>query len=121
MYDPGESLTYKLVYTTFMIPHSPLSYQPPSPQDQPALLDSSLDPPDILLHVLPIQLSRLGVGGAVRVWIVQQTLDRREDRGDIIRRRPAVLEDVKAELAVCVNVWMEHARKEFDGGGLVGV
>src|SRR5882762_8500764 len=76
---------------------------------QPTLLHSSLDPSDVLLHVLPIQLCRLCVSWTIWIWIVQQTLDRCEDRCDIVRRRPAILEDVKAELAVRIHVWMEHS------------
>lgn len=52
---------------------------------------------------------------------MQQTLDARQDRRHIIRRGPAVLQDVEAELAVGVDVRMEHAREEFDSGRLVWV
>ena len=52
---------------------------------------------------------------------MQQTLNRRQDRGDIVRRGPPVLENVEAELAVGVHVGVEHAREELDGRGFVGV
>lgn len=88
---------------------------------EPALLNSRPDAPDVLLHVLPIKLCSLGVGGAVRVRVVQEGLDGREDRGDVVGGRPAVLEDVEAQLAVRVDVRVEHAREELDGWRLVGV
>ena len=52
---------------------------------------------------------------------MQQTLDRRQDRSDVVRRRPPVLKNVEAELAVGVHVWMKHARQELYGGWFVGV
>lgn len=52
---------------------------------------------------------------------MQQTLDGCEDGGDIVRRRPTVLEDVETQLSVSVDVGVEHARQKFDGGGFIGV
>lgn len=88
---------------------------------QPAVLDCRPHPPHVLLHVLAIELRRLRVCGAVRVRIVQQALDGGQDRRDVVRRRPSVLEDVEAELPVRVHVRMEHSREEFHGRGLVRV
>ena len=45
---------------------------------------------------------------------MEKTLNARQDRGDIVCRAPSVLQDVKAELAVVVHVWVEHARQELD-------
>lgn len=58
---------------------------------------------------------RIGVG------VVEQTLDRRQDGSDVVRRTPPVLEDVKTELPVGVDVGVEHLGEEADGRGLVGV
>ena len=88
---------------------------------QPAVLDGGTHAPDVLLHVLPVQLSSLGVGGAVRVGVVQETLDGSEDGGNIVRGGPSILEDIQAELAVRVHVRMEHAREELDGRWLVRI
>jgi len=88
---------------------------------QPAILDRRPHPSHVLLHVLAVKLRRLRVRGAVRVRIVQQALDGREDRRDVVRRRPSVLENVEAELPVRVHVRMEHPREEFYRRGLVRV
>jgi len=66
-------------------------------------------------------LRRLRVRRAVRVGIMKQTLDARQDCSDVVCGRPSVLQDVKAELAVCVHIRVEHAREELDGRRLVGV
>ena len=47
---------------------------------------------------------------------MQEALNGCEYRGDIIGRRPSILQDVETQFSVRVNVRMEHARKEFDGG-----
>ena len=52
---------------------------------------------------------------------MQQTLDRRQNRGDVVRRRPPVLKDVETEFAIGVHVRVEHAREELDRWWLVGV
>jgi hypothetical protein len=41
-------------------------------------------------------------------------LDAGQDCSNVVRRTPAVLEDVQTELSVVVDVWMEHAREELD-------
>ena len=50
------------------------------------------------------------VGLPVRVGVVQETLDARQDGGNVVGGRPAVLQDVQTELAVGVNVRVEHLR-----------
>lgn len=52
---------------------------------------------------------------------MQQTLDRSQDGRDVIRRRPAVLQDVEAQFSVGVDVGVEHFRDELDDGRLVRV
>lgn len=48
-------------------------------------------------------------------------LNTRQDGGNIICWAPAVLEDIKAELAGSVHIRMEHLADEFDTGRLVGI
>lgn len=88
---------------------------------EPALLDGGADAANILFHVLAVELRGLCIGGAVWVWIVEEGLDGGQDGGNIVCGGPSVLEDVETELAVGVDVWMEHAGEELDGGRLVGV
>lgn len=76
---------------------------------KPALLDGRFDSPDVLLHVLAVQLRCLSVRRAVWVGVVQETLNGSEDGGYVVRRRPAILENVQTELAIGVDIWMEHA------------
>ncbi|KAI9069717.1 hypothetical protein FKP32DRAFT_42608 [Trametes sanguinea] len=88
---------------------------------EPALLDRRPHPAHVLLHVLPVELRRLRVRRAVRVRVVQERLDRGQDRRDVVRRRPPVLEDVQAELPVRVHVRVEHPRQELHRRRLVRV
>lgn len=44
-----------------------------------------------------------------------------EDGGNVIRRTPSILEDVKAQLATGINVGMEHGADEFDSWWFVRV
>lgn len=88
---------------------------------QPALLHRRLHSSHILLHILPIKLCGFRISWAIRVRVMQQTLYRCQDRGDIIRRGPSILEDVQTELAVGVYIRVEHPGKELDSRGLVGV
>lgn len=48
-------------------------------------------------------------------------LNRCQDGGHVIRRAPAVLEDVEAELAIGVHIWVEHLGDEADRWWLVWV
>ena len=50
-----------------------------------------------------------------------QRLDAGEDGGHIIGGTPAVLQDVQADPAVCVDVGVEHLGKEFDDRGFVRI
>jgi hypothetical protein len=49
-----------------------------------------------------------------RIWIIQQALHTRQNRHDIIRRTPPILQDIQTQLSIIVYVWMEHFRYEFD-------
>lgn len=88
---------------------------------EPALLHGSSNAPNVLLHILAIKLSRLRIGRAIRVRIMKEGLDGSEDGSDVVSGRPAILENVEAELAVGVDVGVEHSREELDGWGFVGV
>lgn len=97
---------------------------------EPRLFNCDLDAAHILLHVLTVELRGLCIGGTsegsattgvkmvvgapVGVWVMKEALDGRQDGGDVVCGAPPVLEDVEAELAIGVNVWMEHAGEEFD-------
>lgn len=48
-------------------------------------------------------------------------MDGGEDSGDVVGRTPSVLENIETEVAVGVNVGMDHFGEEFDGGRIVGV
>ena len=48
-------------------------------------------------------------------------LYRRQDGSNIIRRTPAVLQDIQTQLAGAVDVGVEHLRDEFHAGGFIGV
>lgn len=83
-------------------------------------------PLDVFLHVVAIQIGCFCVCGAVRalveapkakrmigctpvrVWIVQQTLYARQDGGNVVRRTPSILQDIEAEFAIGVDVWVKH-------------
>lgn len=88
---------------------------------QPALFDSSLYSPNIFLHIFPVQLCCLCVGGTVRIRIVQQTLDGRKDRGYVVCWRPPILQDIKTQLSIGIYIWVEHSREELHSGRLVGI
>ena len=88
---------------------------------QPTLLNSQLHPPNILLHILPIQLRRLRIRRTIRVRIVQQTLYARQDRSNVIRRRPPILQNIQTQLPIRIHVGVEHPREELDSGRFVRV
>ena len=52
---------------------------------------------------------------------MKEALNGGEDSSNVVSRRPAILEDVEAELSIGVDVRVEHAGEEFDGGRFVGV
>lgn len=45
---------------------------------------------------------------------MQERLDAGQYRGNVIRRRPSVLQDVEAKSAIIVDVGMEHLGNELD-------
>ena len=55
------------------------------------------------------------------IWVVQQTLHTRQDGRNIICRTPTVLQYIQTQLAVMINVRMEHFGYEADGRWFVGV
>lgn len=57
----------------------------------------------------------------VRPASSRSPLDAGQNGSDVICRTPAVLEDIQAELARGVDIWMEHLADELDRGGLVGI
>jgi hypothetical protein len=87
----------------------------------PALLDRLPHSLGVLFAVVLVEIARLDVGRTARVGIVEQALHTRQDRRHVIGRTPAVLQDVEAQLAGRVDVWVEHLRDELDAGRLVGV
>ena len=60
-----------------------------------------------LAHVRDLRHQRV-----VRVWVRQQRADGEQHLGDGQRRAPLVLEDVQADVAVAVDVRVEHLRLE---------
>lgn len=57
----------------------------------------------------------------VRIRVMQQTLNTRQNRCHIVRRTPTVLQDIETELAVGVNVRVEHLAEELYDRGFVRV
>jgi len=52
---------------------------------------------------------------------MQQTLNTRQNRRDIISRTPPILQDIQTQLSVRVHVRVKHLREEFDGRRFVRV
>ena len=52
---------------------------------------------------------------------MQQALHARKNGCDIVGGAPSVLENVETQLAVCIDIGVEHAREKLDRGRLVGV
>jgi hypothetical protein len=52
---------------------------------------------------------------------VQETLDAGQDRSNVIRGAPSVLQDVQTQFSVCIHVWVEHPREELHSWWLVWV
>lgn len=48
-------------------------------------------------------------------------LDARQDRRDIIRRTPSVLQNIQTKLARAIDVWVKHRTDELDSWGFVRV
>ena len=87
----------------------------------PALLHNIPHPSVVLPSILVVEAAGLGVGRTGGVGIAQQALDAGEDGRDVVDGTPLVLQDVEADLAVVVDVGVEHLGEEADVGGLVGV
>ena len=52
---------------------------------------------------------------------MQQTLNTRQNRRDVISRTPPVLQDVQTQFAIGIHVGMKHFGKKLDGGWFVGI
>eukprot|EP00563_Minutocellus_polymorphus_P021434 CAMPEP_0197721714 /NCGR_PEP_ID=MMETSP1434-20131217/4679_1 /TAXON_ID=265543 /ORGANISM="Minutocellus polymorphus, Strain CCMP3303" /LENGTH=142 /DNA_ID=CAMNT_0043306771 /DNA_START=306 /DNA_END=731 /DNA_ORIENTATION=- len=91
------------------------------PIHRPSSAPQSPYPPVVLPPVLVVEAAGLGVGGTGGVGIAQQALDAGQNGRDVVDRAPLVLEDVEADLAVVVDVGVEHFGEEADVRGLVGV
>lgn len=48
-------------------------------------------------------------------------MDTSKNRCHVVRGTPAVLEDVKTEFTIRINIGVEHFAQKFHTGGLVGV
>ena len=70
--------------------------------------------------VLP-QLRRLAVERALHVGVAQHALDGQEHRAHVVRRRPLLLENVEADVAVLVHIGVVAGRLKLDRGRRVGV
>ena len=73
------------------------------------LAHNLLDAP-LVLHAVPLEhVVRLGLGGRLRVGVVEQVLDAQEDLLDRDGRLPRLLlvQDRKADGAGRVDVWVE--------------
>lgn len=115
----------------------------------PALLYRFLDPLCVFLAVVLVEVRSLDVGRRGGIGIIQETarilaepklsqphnlihnpifllyislpLNTRQDRRNIIRRTPPVLQDIQAQLPSGVDIGMEHLADELDRGWLVWV
>ena len=87
----------------------------------PRPLHHLLHAPVVLPPVGAVQPRGLGVGRRVRVGIAQQRLHRRQHGRDVVDRRPRLLQDVKADAAVGVDVGVVHLGDELDQRRAVGV
>ena len=52
---------------------------------------------------------------------MQQTLNAGQDSCNVVGGTPSILQNVEAQLAICIDIGMKHSREEFDGGGFIGV
>jgi len=62
----------------------------------------------VFVPVRLVHVRDLGDQRVVGVWIRQQGADGQQHLGYSERGAPLVLEDVKADASIAVNVWMEH-------------
>jgi len=87
----------------------------------PRLLHRFPHPFCILSSVVFVEVGCLDVGWRARVWIVQETLNTRQDSRHIVCRTPPVLQDIQAEFACGVYVGVEHVADKLDRGWFIGV
>ena len=52
---------------------------------------------------------------------MKETLNARKNGSNVICWTPSILENVQAELAICVDVRMEHSREELDSRGFIWI
>lgn len=117
--------------------------QPIIPLILPTLLHCLPHPLGVFFPVVLVEVRRLDVGRRASIRVVKQTvpaasasplsfciadssvyispLNARQDSSNIVRRAPAVLQDVQAQLPGGVDVGVEHLADELDGWRLVGV
>jgi len=75
----------------------------------------------VLFPVFLIETSCLVIRGGIWIWITKEWLDRSEDRGDVVRGTPLILEYVQADWSVCINIRVEHFRGETNFGCFVWI
>ena len=72
------------------------------------LFNHGSDPTAIFLIVLLVHDRSCGIRWRIRVGIRQKGLYRSQNTWNIIDRRPHVLQNIKTNRAISVDVWMEH-------------
>ena len=56
-----------------------------------------------------------------RVWLVGRPLNAGQNGCYVICWAPSILQNIQAEFASTVDVWVKHLADEFDAGRLVGI
>lgn len=87
----------------------------------PALLYNLLDTSIVFSLILREQTSCLRICWGVGIWVRQEGLDGRQNGCNIVDRTPLVLQNVKADAAICIDVRMEHFCDEAHCGRLAWV
>ena len=80
---------------------------------QPRILHDHLHPLIILPHRVSKQHRRFTIRRRIWIRIAQQTLYRRQHRGNVVNWRPLVLQNIQANRPVRVYVRMEHLRRKL--------
>lgn len=70
--------------------------------------------------VLP-QLCRLAIERTLDIRVAKHTLDGEQHGANVVGRRPLLLEDIEADVAILVDVGVVAGRLEFDSGRSVRV
>ena len=86
-----------------------------------ALLDDVLDAGAVLLVVLAVHDCGCVVGRRIHIWVSQQRLNRCQNAAHIVHGWPCMLQYIKANAAIGVNVRVKHLGKELNLRGLVWV